>query len=196
MPSGLNSCEGTPDTTLMLRVRWGDERAFGELYGRYCRKLTDFFYGMSRDPQASEDLCQETFLRVWKLRRRYAATGSFPAYLFAFARNIWLERCRESRKRRVVKLAGTMDESWQPVAATRSNHPDEAAARAEVEERIFDALDRLPDEQRMVFVMRTIQGLSIEEIAEAMRCPMNTVRSRRLLAIKKLREALKSLLVL
>ncbi len=196
MPSGMNSCEGTPDTTLMLRVRWGDERAFGELYGRYSRKLTDFFYGMSRDFQASEDLCQETFLRVWKLRTRYAATGSFPAYLFAFARNIWLERCRQSRKHRVLKLAGTMDESWQPVAAARSNHPDEAAASAEAEERIFDALDRLPSEQRMVFVMRTIQGLSIEEIAKVMQCPMNTVRSRRLLAIKKLREVLKSLLIL
>jgi RNA polymerase sigma-70 factor (ECF subfamily) len=196
MPSGLNSCEGTPDTTLMLRVRWGDERAFAELYRRYYRRLTDFFYGMGRDFQVSEDLCQETFLRVWKLRTRYAATGSFAAYLFAFARNVWLEKCRESKKRRGMRLAGTMSDGWPHVAATASNHPDEVAARAEVEERIFDALGRLPDEQRMVFVMRNIQGLSIEEIALAMQCPMNTVRSRKLLAIKKLREALKSLLVL
>jgi len=196
MPSGRNSCDGTPDTTLMLRVRWGDERAFGELYRRYHRKLMDFFYGMSREPQSSEDLCQETFLRVWKLRTRYEATGSFPAYLFAFARNVWLEKCRERKKRRFLRLGGTMNEGWQAAVASASNHPDKAAARSEMEERIFDALARLPEEQRMAFVMRNIQGLSIEEIASAMQCPMNTVRSRKLLAVKKLREALKSLLVL
>ena len=111
MPSGLNSCERAPDTTLMLRVRWGDERAFVELYRRYHRKLMDFFYGMSRNAQTAEDLCQETFLRVWKLRRRYAATGSFPAYLFAFARNVWLERCRETKRRQALRFARTADES-------------------------------------------------------------------------------------
>lgn len=195
MPSGLNSCERAPDTTLMLRVRWGDEHAFAELYRRYHRKLMNFFYGMSRHAQTSEDLCQETFLRVWKLRRRYAATGSFAAYLFAFARNVWLEKCRET-KRQPLRLARTVDEGWQPVAVSTSSHPDEVAARSELEERIFDALDGLPEEQRMVFVMRSIEGLSIEEIASAMQCPMNTVRSRKALAVKKLREALKGLLVL
>jgi len=130
------------------------------------------------------------------LRTRYEATGSFPAYLFAFARNVWLEKCRERKKRRFLRLGGTMNEGWQAAVASASNHPDKAAARSEMEERIFDALARLPEEQRMAFVMRNIQGLSIEEIASAMQCPMNTVRSRKLLAVKKLREALKSLLVL
>ena len=58
------------------------------------------------------------------------------------------------------------------------------------------ALDGLPTEQRMAFVMRAIEGLSIEEIASAMQCPVNTVRSRKLLAVKKLRGVLKGLLVL
>jgi len=196
MPAGINPCEEAPDTALMLRVRWGDEHAFSELYDRYYRKVMGFFYGMSRNAQTCEDLCQETFLRVWKLRRRYQATGSFPAYLFAFARNVWLEQCREIRKRQRFGTRQSGGDDWQLAAASRSTRPDAVAARSEIEERIFDALDDLPVEQRMVFVMRAIEGLSIEEIASAMQCPVNTVRSRKLLAIKKLRAGLKGLLVL
>jgi RNA polymerase sigma-70 factor (ECF subfamily) len=180
----------------MLRVRWGDEHAFSELYHRYHRRVMNFFYGMTRSVQMSEDLCQETFLRVWKLRRKYAATGSFPAYLFAFARNVWLEQCREIKKRQRLGTRQNVDDGWQLVAAGPSARPDTAAVRSEIEERIFDALDDLPVEQRMAFVMRAIEGLSIEEIASAMQCPINTVRSRKLLAVKKLRGVLKGLLVL
>ena len=196
MPAGMSPSERAPDTTLMLRVRWGDEHAFAELYRRYYRKVMGFFYGMSRDAQTSEDLCQETFLRIWKLRRKYAASGSFPAYVFAFARNVWLEQCRQGRKHQRLGLVRSVDQDVQLVTASMSTHPDVAAARSELADCIFGALDELPVEQRMAFVMRNIEGLSIREIASAMQCPMNTIRSRKILAIKKLREALKGLLVL
>jgi RNA polymerase sigma-70 factor (ECF subfamily) len=74
--------------------------------------------------------------------------------------------------------------------------PDEAAQNAELRDRITAALDELPDEQRMAFVLRTVQGLSLEEISTTMQCPLNTVRSRRLLAIRHLRNALRGILVL
>jgi RNA polymerase sigma-70 factor (ECF subfamily) len=77
-----------------------------------------------------------------------------------------------------------------------ATRPDESASRSELEERILAALAELPDEQRMVFVMRTIQGLALDDIAAVLQCPVNTVRSRKLLAVKKLREALKGLLVI
>jgi RNA polymerase sigma-70 factor (ECF subfamily) len=196
MPAGMSPCDGAADTTLMLRVRWGDEFAFAELYRRYYRKVMSFFYGMNGDAQMSQDLCQETFLRIWKLRQRYSASGPFPAYVFAFARNVWLEQCRENKKRLRIGLQLEADEDAQLVAASASTHPDMAAERSELAQCIFDALDALPVEQRMAFVMRTIGGLSLSEIASAMQCPTNTVRSRKLLAINKLREALKRLLVL
>jgi len=184
------------DIELMLRVRGGDERAFAELYHRYNRSLLNFSYGMSRTAQTAEDLCQETFLRVWKLRRRYAATGSFAGYLFSFARNIWLERCREVRKRRKLGTRQDVDELWHGVAVPARDYPDEMAARSELKDCILDAVDRLPEEQKMVFVLRTIEGLSTEEIARVMQCPVNTVRSRKILAINKLRRALQGMLVL
>ncbi len=188
---------GEPDNTLMLRVREDDDdRAFAELYTRYYRKVLNFFYGMGRDVQAADDLCQETFLRIWKLRRRYGATGSFAGYLFTFARNIWLERCRELGRRRKLGMRQETDEFWDRLAGPARDHPDEVAARAELGDRIFDAVEQLPEEQRMVFVLRSVKGLSTDEIAVIMRCPANTVRSRKRLAVNKLRRALHGLLVL
>ena len=86
------------DSELMLLVSEGDESAFAEIYRRYNRRLVNFFYALTRDSHASEDLAHETFARIWHYRRRYAATGSYTSYVFAFARFIWLERRRELAK--------------------------------------------------------------------------------------------------
>jgi len=184
------------DVALMIRVRHGDEQAFAELYRRYYRKLLDFFYGMSHDVQTAEDLCQETFLRVWKLRHRYAATGSFTGYLFAFGRNIWLEKYRKMKKRNKLGIQRYEQDIHDWIAVGRQDYPDEAASRSELENRVYAALDRLPEQQRMVFVLRTVKGLSTKEISSIMGCPVNTVRSRKILAIQKLRRALRGMLVL
>ena len=95
------------DIVLMMRVREGDASAFEVLFNRYQRALLNFFFGLTRNNQTARDLAQETFLRIWKIRRRYRATGTFPAYLFGVGRLIWLEHCRQqhnsarsSRKRR------------------------------------------------------------------------------------------------
>jgi RNA polymerase sigma-70 factor (ECF subfamily) len=78
-------------------------------------------------------------------------------------------------------------------AATLLTPPDEEAARRETAARIFAALEQLPEEQRIVFVMRTIEGLPLEDIATALDCPVNTVRSRKILAVKRLRFLLQEL---
>ena len=192
---GSSSRDEVPDVALMLRVGKDDESAFAELHRRYHRRVQDFFYGLSRNGAMSSDLAQETFLRVWKLRKKYAATGSFPAYLFTFARNIWLEKCREFRKLQRLGTAQSLEGSAECIAAGTAWRPDEQARRRELGDLIFRALDELPEEQRMAFVMRTIDGVSLEDVASSMQCPTNTVRSRRILAIKKLRDALHSVFV-
>ena len=191
-----NAFVETADADVMLRVKWGSESAFAELYRRYHRKLLDFFYGMSRDTQLAEDLCHETFLRVWQLRLRYAVTGSFAGYLFTVARNIWLERWRVVQREWRWRAAAPVESAAFEALAPAPPPPDELAHRAEIGEQVFMALDALPEEQRMAFVLRMIEGLALEDIARIMQCPVNTVRSRRLLAITRLREALRGLFVL
>lgn len=183
------------DVELMLDVSEGDEQAFGVLYDRYHRRVQDFFYGLARDPQSAADLCQETFFRIWRVRRRYAATGSFPSYLFTFARNIWLEHCRALRKVRRLGYRDSLESHWHALQIESAHEPDASARRAELRQYVFDALDELPDEQRMVFVLRNIDGLSLDEIATIMQCPVNTVRSRKLLAQKKIRDHLRERMV-
>lgn len=177
------------DIALMCRVRESDESAFEALHLRYQRKILNFFYVMSHNCHTSNDLCQETFLRVWRVRKRYQATGSFPAYLFAIARLIWMEHQRQQQK--TWRLGQSMAfEDTLHMAVPKQNLPDAQAARSEMETGIWRALDELPEEQRLVFVMRNIQGLSLDDIAAALDCPVNTVRSRKLLAVAKLRHLL------
>ncbi len=183
------------DVALMLEVRVGCERSFAELYRRYHRRVQDFFYGLTRDRQTSADLCQETFLRIWRVRGRYAATGSFPSYLFTFARNIWLEHRRTVRKTQRLGTLDSSDTSWNLLCSPETHAPDSTAGRNELRAHLFAALDALPEEQRMVFVLRNIDGLALEEIASVMQCPVNTVRSRKLLAQKKIREWLRERMV-
>lgn len=192
----MQSSNRPADTDLMLKVREGDQWAFAVLYDRYYRRVVDFFFALCRNSQTAEDLCQETFLRIWRLRRRYAATGSFPAYLFTFGRNIWLEECRRYGKRRRLGIPESVEEMLVPVAGPPSSEPDERATCSEIEEHVFAALNRLPEEQRMAFVLRVVNGLSVEEVGDILECPVNTVRSRKILAVKKLRRALQGLFVL
>ena len=194
--SALDVFEQMPDTDVMLRVQWGSERAFAELYRRYYRRLQDFFYGLGRDAHMAEDLCHETFMRLWKLRARYKATGNFAAYVFTVARHIWQERCRKARKDWRLGIQRSVENEGALALVARTPAPDESAHRSEVDERIFAVLDTLPEEQRMAFVLRTVEGMALEDIARVMECPVNTVRSRRLLAIKQLRKALRGLFVL
>ena len=125
-------------------------------------------------------------------RRRYAATGRFKAYLYTFARHIWLEQCRRVRKERMLGLASDIDDYFDSLAAPASGEPDGMAVRAESRASIEAALDELPEEQRLAFTLRYMQGLTPEEIARVMDCPVNTVRSRKLAALRKLRELLQS----
>lgn len=189
----METRDSSPDIAIMLKVRADDAGAFEELHRRYQRRVPGFFYGMCGNAQTAADLCQETFLRVWKVRRRYRATGSFAGYLFGIARMVWLESRRTARRAPKPGMDAVQAEAgrWEP-ADDPARAPDACAARREAAEASFLALKHLPEEQRMVFVMRTLDGLSLEDIAAALDCPVNTVRSREILAIKKVRHLLSS----
>lgn len=177
---------GTDDIRLMTRVRKGDTLAFETLHVRYQRKLLNFFFGLTHNAEHANDLCQETFLRIWKIRLRYRATGSFPGYLFGVGRLVYLEHVKREVRRAHAPLFDGEDVKMPCPRDT----PAERATRAELSESIRDAVARLPEPQRMVFVMRTIEGISLDDIATALDCPVNTVRSRKLQAMGKLRQML------
>ncbi|MFC1735211.1 RNA polymerase sigma factor [Candidatus Hydrogenedentota bacterium] len=184
--------ETLSDCQLMLRVSRGDRASFRVLYVRHAVAATRFFYSLSGRHVEAEDLCQEVFMRIWRIRDRYCITGAFKSYFYAIARLIWMERlkklkrCNESNATDVWKDMDGM--TAEP--CSRPN-PRAESVTGEVRERIMAAMRKLPEEQRVVFALRSVGGLSLGDIAKVLDCPVNTVRSRKILAMKKLRAMLK-----
>jgi len=177
------------DIQHMLRVCTGDEAAFEVLHDRYQRRVLGFFWGLTRDAMAANELTQETFLRVWQVRKRYRASGPFAAYLFAIARMILLEQRRKAGRlaRLGEKIAASTPGEYQ---AGFFSSPETFASATEAGDALHDAIAALPEEQRIAFLLHTVQGLSMDEVAAALDCPLNTARSRRILAVRKLRQTL------
>lgn len=178
------------DLHLMLLSSRDDEAAFATLYERYHGRVHQFIFGLTRDRSVASDLSQETFLRIWKFRHRYAQTGSFLSYLFGFARNVWLEHCRARKKQFSLELRNSTPRELGRFMGMTQPEPDAMAGRSEIHGHIFEALELLPEEQRMVFVLRSVAGLTFDEVASVMQCPVNTARSRQITALKKLRRTL------
>jgi RNA polymerase sigma-70 factor (ECF subfamily) len=171
-----------PDEDLMDHVVAGSEAAFATLVDRYKNRLQNIVYRYIRDFQRSEDLAQEAFVRVYLHRERYRKTGKFSTWIFTIAVNLAKNEIRRKvRLRDVLSLdyiaemlggsdPGIKDES-QPAA-------DRQAERGQTSGVVADAIAKLPVVYREALVLRDIEGLAYEEIAEILGIPGGTVRSR------------------
>jgi RNA polymerase sigma-70 factor (ECF subfamily) len=149
----------------------------------------------------AEELLQDVFMRVIRSKDRYERSAKFSTWLYTIARNLCVDESRRARFRRHASLdaprRGSGDESSGEALGARvsSQDPptDELAEAPRVRARLAAAVDRLPEEQRQVFLMRQVGGLSFREIGEAVGAPENTVKSRMRYALEKLREELADL---
>lgn len=159
----------------------GDLSQFEGLVRRYERPLLGFIYRYLGDRARSEELAQEAFLRVFRHASRFDPSLSFRTWLYAIALNL----CRHEAKRRVTET------EWRRRQAVGEPASDDSpVARAQREETVSavrSAVAALPDEQRAVLVMRVYQGLSYEEIAAVIGCPVGTAKSRMFYALERVR---------
>jgi len=172
-----------------------DEEAFTELVKRYQKPLINFFYRLVWDVQQSEDLTQEVFCRVFIHRKSYQAKAKFSTYLFRIARNLWIDHHRsQSKFPPSASLSAPTgrgegeDELVNSIAAPQSAASD---TQAELAARLQQALEQLTEEQRLVFVLAKNQGMKYVEIADTLRVPVGTVRSRMHSAVQKLQKMLR-----
>ena len=158
-----------------------DKDAFTILVRRHQDGLVNFFRRMG-DYSSGDDLAQETFVRLFKYRRRYRPKAKFTTFLYLLARRTWIDHCRAlgRRKKAYEKLA----EEAVLHEPAGTNALDDAVARATA------ALDQLTDEMRTVVVMSVYQGFKYREIAEILDIPLGTVKTRMFHALRKLKEAL------
>lgn len=181
------------DEELMNFVGNQDISAFEELFGRYERRVFSFFFHMVPSIEEARDYTQETFLRLWRGRAGYTPKARFSTYIFQIARNHFLNEHQKRKSRIALRHfdADSSHGSFQERAASDNGY-DRAVAH-EIGLAIVDAVAGLPEIHRLVYVLSEGQQLSYKEIANILDCPVGTVSSRKVEAIRKLRKVLKPL---
>ena len=174
-------------------VQKQDAFAFEELFRRYEQRIFAFFWRLSANRQEAEDGTQETFLRLWKARVRYEPTGKFSTYLFQIAKKHFLHE-REKQGRRVncqqPSATDPAETSGEPVS---SDGVDGRMLAGELQAAVHEAVARLPESLRLVYVLSEQEGMSYKQAAEVLDCPVGTVSSRKVEAVRRLRELLQPL---
>ena len=158
----------------------GDETAFAALTRRYRRELHVHGYRMLGSFEDAEDIVQETFLRAWQKRAGFERRGSFKAWLYRIAINTAKNALVSSRRRPVDYDLDLQDpEQYDMQARLKdSETPERLLLTDEIRDTVNAAIADLPEDLRTAIMLREIEGLSYEEIAAAMECPVGTVRSR------------------
>jgi RNA polymerase sigma-70 factor, ECF subfamily len=164
----------------MAEAAGGSSSAFAELVRRHQNGLLNFFRRMGANTDA-EDLVQETFLRVFKYRSRYRPTARFSTFLYVLARHAWADRGRRAARTLRLQTGLQAEADVQRDGASPS-----AASGLDVEE----ALKRLSPKLRDAVVLNVCQGLRYQEVADVLKIPLGTVKSRINLALRDLRRVM------
>ena len=186
--------ESLGDEALMERFIGGDSRALGVLYDRHARALKAF--AIQQGAARPDDVVQDAFLRVVRNAQGFKGQAKFRTWLFTIARNLCVDASRRDRFRSGPSLDAPWGDDDGPTLGERIASDavglDASRNTADLQfSKVYSvALGRLPDEQREVFTLREVSGLSFAEIAEATQTNENTVKSRMRYALKALREAL------
>jgi len=179
----------TADAELLRRCRSGDERAYRELVTRYQRQVYTLAFRMVRSGEDAEDVTQETFVRVFRSLARYDPARPFAAWIHTIAARLSIDLIRRRKNRPLsMTLGGTEGEDERTLdIADPGLGPDEVVSHGEEERNTGALIDSLPPHYRVVVMMRHQQDFSYEEIAEALKLPLGTVKAR----IHRAREILK-----
>jgi RNA polymerase sigma-70 factor (ECF subfamily) len=157
----------------VARLRAGDRRAFEELVRAHQHRVYGLALRMLGDAAEAQDVAQEAFLRAHRGLAEFRGDARLSTWLYTIASRLCLNRLAGSERR----LTRSGDEALDRVVDVRPG-PDEALERDELDAALHRAIAELPEERRVVVVLRDVDGLAYEEIAEILALPVGTVRSR------------------
>lgn len=185
------------DQQLVERAQRGDKQAFGLLVSKYQRKLGRLLSRLIRDPAEVEDVAQEAFIKAYRALPSFRGESAFYTWLYRIgintAKNYLVSQGRRAPTTTEFdsEEAETFDEGEQ---LRDINTPERMLQSRQIGETVNSAMETLPEELRTAIVLREIEGLSYEEIASIMECPIGTVRSRIFRAREAIAEKLRPLL--
>jgi RNA polymerase sigma-70 factor (ECF subfamily) len=184
------------DLDLVKRVQKGDKKAFDPLVIKYQQRIANLVSRFIRDPDEVLDVTQEAFIKAYRALPNFRGDSQFYTWLYRVAINTaknhlaTLSR-RPPRGDIEVEIAEQMD---MGARLKEQETPERLAEEADLKAVILDAVDQLPEELKTALTLREIDGLSYDEIAEAMDCPIGTVRSRIFRAREAVDKAIKPLM--
>jgi len=182
------------DQQLIDECLAGRTDAFGELVVRHQDRLHNTLCKMLGSSEEARDVAQDTFVQAFQKLDTFRGTAAFYSWLFRIAMNTAVSRMRKNRHVTVSVEAIRTRSGIEPVDDSPESAPSHAIELAERQVQVRVALAELSDDFRTVLVLKEIEGLKYEEIAEALDCPIGTVRSRIYRARCELREKLRHLL--
>lgn len=175
------------DAELIREARKGSHPAFETLVRRYSERAYRAAYRVVRDPDQAEEVVQEALIKAYRGLRSFEARSSFYTWLYRIVVNLALDRRRREKRAPSVEWDDAIAKQIDPRALVRPEEsPELSSRRSEVRRLVAVGVQELPDGQREVLLLREVEGLSYEEIAETMRISKGTVMSRLHYARKKL----------
>jgi len=172
--------ENEIDQELVRRVQQGEKAAFDLLVRKYQHKLTGLISRYISDWSECQDVAQESFIRAYRALGKFRGDSQFYTWLYKIAVNTAKNHLISSNRRPPAEDIDAVD-AVQFASGERlrdTDTPEHQLLRQEIEHTVTDTVAALPEELRVAITLREVDGLSYEEIAEAMECPIGTVRSR------------------
>lgn len=186
------------DALLVERVKQGDQRAFALLVAKYERRVQRLLSRLVRDSAEIEDITQEAFIKAYRALPQFRGESAFYTWLYRIAINTAKNYLATKSRRPVTvgEFQGADDGEFFDLGdvVEDNNTPDAVLHSRQVAEAVNAAIETLPEDLKAAITLREIEGLSYEEIAQAMDCPIGTVRSRIFRAREAIAQRLRPLL--
>lgn len=176
-----------PDVVLVQRTLQGDQRAFEMLVVKYQRRVERLIGRMVRDTDLVPDIAQETFIRAYKALGQFRGEAQFYTWLYRIAVNTAKKQLLELKRDPLVTMSALKSQEDDETSGSElelngqvadAETPEALLASKEIAQAVNEAMAALPKELGQAIALREIEGLSYEEIAQALDCPIGTVRSR------------------
>lgn len=178
---------------LVREIRTGDGDAFETLVREYQTRVYNLALRMTGNPEDALDISQETFLKAWRTLGKFRGECSLGSWLYRIASNLCIDLLRRNKRRqaeKVISLDDPGEDGRSMELPDVSGDPQAMLERAEGRQAVWDCLQELPEEQRLILILREVNGLSYEELGELLGLELGTVKSRIFRAREKLAKLL------
>jgi RNA polymerase sigma-70 factor (ECF subfamily) len=178
------------DEELVARAKAGDTDSFNQLVRRWERPIFALAYRTLGREEDARDVTQETFLRAFRALPGFKGDAKFSSWLYRIALNLCRDAMRRDRRAPVVAVPEGLELSDLAPEPQDTASVEDLAARSELSAAVAEALKQLPSEQRTAIILKEYHGLTFQEVAEAMSCPLSTAKTRLYQGLMQLRRLL------